>query len=152
MRLIAHDIRSLHNVGAIFRSADAFGVEKLYLSGYTPTPPRKEIAKVALGADDRVAWEPAADPLALVETLKREGFTVVALENGVRAETISAVAASIDPSRVALVLGNEVEGIPAALLAACERVAEIPMPGRKRSLNVSVATGIALFAFASKKS
>lgn len=114
-------------------------------------PPRKEIAKVALGGDDRVPWEHADDTLALVEMLKKEGWIVVALENGVRAETIQAVAASVDASRVVLVLGNEVEGIPPALLAACDRVAEIPMPGRKRSLNVSVATGIALFAFMGKK-
>ena len=150
MRLIAHDIRSLHNVGAIFRSADAFGVEKIYLTGYTPTPPRKEIAKVALGGEDRVAWEHAPDPLPLVEALKQGGWTVVALENGVRAEPIASVAASVDAGKTVLVLGNEVEGIPAALLAACDRIAEIPMPGRKRSLNVSVATGVALFAFGAK--
>ncbi len=151
MRLIAHDIRSLHNIGAIFRSADAFGVEKIHLTGYTAMPPRKEIAKVALGGEARVPWEHADDPLALIRTLRRDGWTVVALENGVKAEPIDAVAASVDPARAALVVGNEVEGLPPALLAAADRVAEIPLPGRKRSLNVSVAAGIALFAFACGK-
>ncbi len=147
MRLIAHDIRSLHNVGAIFRSADAFATERLYLTGYTPTPPRTEIAKVALGGEDRVPWEQAADPLPVIARLQEEGFTVLALENGVRAEPIRAVAARVDPARVALVLGNEVEGVPPAVLAACDGAVEIPLPGAKRSLNVSVAAGVALFAF-----
>lgn len=145
MILIAHDIRSLHNVGAIFRSADAFGVEKLYLTGYTETPPRKEIAKVALGSQDRVAWE-KRDALEVVNELKGKGIKVYALDNREGAVDIR----TVDGGKIALILGNEVEGVPADLLAACDGTAEILMPGAKRSLNVAVAAGIALFAFSSK--
>lgn len=146
MILIAHDIRSLHNVGAIFRSADAFGVEKLYLTGYTGAPPRKEIAKVALGSQDRVAWEKRDDALALIAELKGQGMKVVALDNREGAEDISAFAGG----QVALVLGSEVEGVPAQVLAACDATVEIPMPGQKKSLNVAVATGVALFVLTGK--
>lgn len=145
MVVIAHNIRSLHNVGAVFRSADCFGVERLYLTGFTATPPRSEIAKVSLGAEDRVGWEARADVVALIGALKADGYRVVALENGVNARPIGPT-----EGKVALVLGNEVEGIEPAVLAACDEAVEIPMPGRKRSLNVSVAAGIALFALSSK--
>jgi len=147
MILIAHDIRSLHNVGAIFRSADAFGVEKLYLTGYTETPPRKEIAKVALGSQDRVAWEKREDAVSLVNELKGKGIKVYALDNRPGAVDIR----TVDGEDAALVLGNEVEGVPEPLLNACDGTVEILMPGRKKSLNVAVATGIALFAFSAKK-
>lgn len=145
MVVIAHNIRSLHNVGAVFRSADCFGVERLYLTGFTATPPRSEIAKVSLGAEDRVGWEARVDVVALIGELKADGYRVVALENGVNARPIGPT-----EGKVALVLGNEVEGIEPAVLAACDEAVEIPMPGRKRSLNVSVAAGIALFALSSK--
>jgi tRNA G18 (ribose-2'-O)-methylase SpoU len=152
MILIAHDIRSLHNVGAIFRSADAFGVEKLYLTGYTETPPRKEIAKVALGSQDRVAWEKRDDAVALVNELKGKGVQVFALDNREGAQDIAVIASRLKADEaISLVLGNEVEGIPADVLAACDGTVEIAMPGQKKSLNVAVATGIALFAFSAKK-
>ncbi len=150
MRLIAHNIRSLHNVGAIFRSADAFALERLYLTGYTPTPPRKEIAKVALGGEDRVSWEPREDVLSLIADLKKEGFKVVALENAPGSSDISAFASQADLAKTALILGSEVEGVPADALAACDAAVEIPLPGKKRSLNVSVATGVALFVLRPK--
>lgn len=150
MRLIAHNIRSLHNVGAIFRSADAFALERLYLTGYTPTPPRKEIAKVALGGEDRVEWEPREDVLSLIADLKKEGFKVVALENAPGSTDLSAFAENADLTKTALVLGSEVEGVPADVLAACDAAVEIPLPGKKRSLNVSVATGVALFVLRPK--
>lgn len=145
MVVIAHNIRSTHNVGAVFRSADCFGVERLYLTGFTATPPRSDIAKVSLGAEDRVAWQHRDDALALIRELKADGYRVLALENGVNAKPIGA-----REGKVALVLGNEVEGIDAATFAACDEAVEIPMPGRKRSLNVSVAAGIALFALSPK--
>ena len=150
MRLIAHNIRSMHNVGAIFRSADAFCVEKLYLTGYTATPPRKEIAKVALGGEDRVPWEFAADPLLLITRLKKEGWKIIALENAAGSKPILSIAQDNQSSRVALILGSEVEGIAPEILALCDETVEIPMRGNKRSLNVSVAAGIALFAFQPK--
>ncbi|MCR4313729.1 MAG: TrmH family RNA methyltransferase [Candidatus Uhrbacteria bacterium] len=143
MIVIAHNIRSLHNVGSIFRSCDVFGVEKLYLTGITGTPPRKEIAKVALGSEHRVEWEQVGDVLELVGRLKVHGNKIVALENGIQAQPID----SVTPEQhMALVLGNEVHGIEPDLLDQCDLLLEIPMPGRKQSLNVSVATGIALFA------
>lgn len=143
MIVIAHNIRSLHNVGSIFRSCDVFGVEKLYLTGITGAPPRKEIAKVALGSEHRVAWEQVEDVFELVGRLKAEGNKIVALENGIQAQAID----SITPEQhMALVLGNEVQGIESDVLDQCDLLVEIPMPGRKRSLNVSVAAGIALFA------
>ena len=149
MILIAHNIRSLHNVGALFRSADAFGVEKLYLTGYTPAPPRKEIAKVALGSEMRVSWEKKEDVATLIDQLKKEGRKVLGLETVDDAVTISEARRRFDGSKIALVVGNEVDGIDSGALAACDAVVAIHMFGRKRSLNVSVAAGIALFALTS---
>lgn len=143
MIVIAHNIRSLHNVGSIFRSCDAFGVEKLYLTGITGTPPRKEIAKVALGSEHRVAWEHVEDVLELVRRLKSEGCTIVALDNRPQAVPIDQFCPI---GQNAIILGNEVEGIELDVLDQCDTLVEIPMKGRKQSLNVSVATGIALFA------
>lgn len=140
--LIAHDIRSLHNVGALFRSADAFGVEKMYLTGITGTPPRKEIAKVALGGETRVAWEYHETIDEVIELLKNEGVKICALELSEKSQSLR----SFDvPEQVALILGNEVEGIGPEVLAHVDHVLEIPMLGQKKSLNVSVAAGIALY-------
>lgn len=145
MILIAHDIRSLHNVGAIFRSADAFSVERIYLTGFTGTPPRPEIAKTALGAEDRVCWVKGIEVVEVIEEVRRQGYRVIALENGVGARPIGPV-----EEEVALILGNEVTGIDPDVLALCDDAMEIPMPGGKKSLNVSVAAGIALFALSQK--
>lgn len=144
MFVIAHNIRSLHNVGAIFRSADAFGVEKIFLTGYTGTPPRKEIAKVALGSEHHLPWEHIEDPRALIQRLQKDGVEIVALENGVDAVSIGKH--DIRSDKAALLLGNEVDGVEKDLLALVDKTVEIPMPGRKQSLNVSVATGVALYA------
>jgi tRNA G18 (ribose-2'-O)-methylase SpoU len=151
MIVIAHNIRSLHNVGAIFRNADAFHVEKLYLTGYTPAPPRKEIAKTALGSETRVAWEKEEDVLGLIRRLQKEEKKVLALEIGENALSVSAARDRFDPAEITLVLGNEVAGLEPEVLAACDATVMIPMLGQKRSLNVSVASGIALFALCGKK-
>lgn len=143
MIVIAHNIRSLHNIGSIFRSCDVFGVGKLYLTGITGAPPRKEIAKVALGSEHRVAWEHVDDVLELINRLKSHGCTILALENGIQAMPIEQYCPI---GQNALVLGNEIGGIEPELLKLCDVTLEIPMPGHKQSLNVSVATGIALFA------
>jgi len=148
MRLIALDIRSLHNVGSLFRSADAFGVEKLYLVGITGVPPRKEIAKTALGSEHRVLWEQDETIEPLLETLKQEGFMIAALETGDRSVSLSDV--KIDPTKTVLIVGNEVDGIQSTVLDQCDLVVNIPTIGMKKSLNVSVAAGIALFAIQSK--
>ncbi|NBX50874.1 TrmH family RNA methyltransferase [bacterium] len=140
MLVIAHNIRSLHNVGAIFRSAAAFGVEKLFLTGYSPTPPRKEIAKVALGAERLIPWE-QGDILPVIEQCKKAGYTVLALEQTPGAKFLSAVSGE----KIALILGNEVTGIEPEVLAVCDSSVVIPMHA-KRSLNVSVAAGVAMYA------
>lgn len=139
MIIIAHNIRSLHNVGSIFRNAAAFNIEKVYLTGITATPPRKEIAKVALGAQDLVSWESGEIEL-VVKRLQLDGFTVLGLETGDIAKPIE----SIKAKKIALVLGNEVEGIDKNTISLLDGIVEIPM-GKKRSLNVSVASGIAMF-------
>ena len=141
MIVIAHDIRSLHNVGAIFRSAAAFGIEKLLLTGYTPTPPRKEIAKVALGAERLISWE-TGEISAVIESCKKSGYTVLALEQTQSAQNL----AEVRQEKVALILGNEVTGIDLTVLALCDGSVVIPMH-EKRSLNVSVAAGVAMYAF-----
>lgn len=148
MILIAHNIRSLHNVGAFFRTADAFGIEKIYLTGYTGCPPRKEIAKTALGSEHRIPWEHREDLDPLLLELKSTGKKIVALEISDRSIPVGAL--EISTEQIALIVGSEVEGISPYLLEQCDEIIEIPMIGTKKSLNVSVATGIALFAIMTK--
>jgi len=152
--VIAHNIRSTHNVGAIFRTAEGFGVSKIILSGYTPYPKRandtrlphiaeklhSQIHKTALGAEESVPFEyHEMPPIAL---LKESGYRILGLEQDTRSVPLSAYAS---PAKIALILGEEVEGINAELLAECDDVLEIPMKGNKESFNVSVAAGIALY-------
>jgi 23S rRNA (guanosine2251-2'-O)-methyltransferase len=147
MIIIAHNIRSLHNVGSIFRTADVFGIEKIYLTGYTGHPPRKEIAKTALGSDKRVEWEGVEDVVQVIDQLKESGVTVAALEMSDRSVSIN----SFDSTKnIALILGNEVEGIEKEVLEKCDEIFEIDMPGNKKSLNVSVAAGIGMFVLNGK--
>jgi len=141
--VIAHNIRSLHNVGAIFRTADAFGVKKIYLTGYTGTPPRQEIAKVSLGAENVVPWEYYKQPTSVIKQLKREGVRIVACEQ--TPSSISLPDFHI-PDRVAIILGNEVRGVSKTLCQQADQIVSIPMFGKKESLNVSVACGVALYA------
>ncbi len=160
MIVILDNIRSLHNVGSIFRTADAVGVEKLYLCGITPSPldrfgvVRGDVAKVSLGAENTVPWESVASTSRLVTSLKKQGFTIVALEQDVRAVPYYEyakkwIASSTRNDRgvggIALILGPEVEGISPALLKKCDTIIEIPMKGKKESLNVAVAFGVAAF-------
>lgn len=140
MIVIAHDIRSLHNIGSIFRNAAAFGIEKLWLTGYTAAPPRKEIAKVALGAEEFVPWE-RGEIIEVLARLRVDGYRVLGLETGEDARDI----AEVRDAKIALVLGNEVDGIDAATRALLDGCVVIPM-ARKRSLNVSVASGVAMYA------
>lgn len=145
--LILDDIRSAHNVGAIFRTADAAGVSKIYLTGYTPAPldrferPRKDIAKAALGSEKTVPWKSAAIG-PLLRRLKKEGVKIIALEQDKGAVDYKRVRL---PEKSALMFGNEVNGLQGSVLRLCDEVAEIPMHGKKESLNVSVAAGIALY-------
>jgi 23S rRNA (guanosine2251-2'-O)-methyltransferase len=139
--LVAHNIRSLWNVGSFFRTADAFAVEKVYLTGYTGTPPRKEISKTSLGADEWLPWEHADDPATVLSMLRAEGWTIAALELTPNAIDIDAYA---PPDKLCLVLGHEVTGVSDDLIGLCDVALQIPMLGKKESLNVAVATGVAL--------
>ncbi len=139
--LLAHNIRSLWNVGSFFRTADAMNVEKIYLTGYTATPPRREISKTAIGAEGWIDWEYEKDTAAVIEKLKSEDWKVVGLEITEGATKISEFTAS---EKTCLVLGHEVTGVPEEIIKLCDDIVYIPMHGKKESLNVSVAAGIAL--------
>lgn len=152
--VIAHNIRSTHNVGAIFRTCEGFGVSQLILSGYTPYPllandsrlphiaakVTKDIHKTALGAEDLVSFIHQVEPD--FDALRANGYTVVGLEQDKKAILLPEYS---PPQKVALLLGEEVHGIPTGLRAVCDQLVEIPMYGQKESFNVSVATGIALY-------
>jgi len=145
--VLLHDIRSTHNVGSIFRTSDVLGVNKIYLSGYTPTPidkynrARKDIAKVALGAEKDISWEYTNDPKIIIKKLKKEGYQVVAIEQDKKSLDYKKIKIK---KPVLFVVGNEVDGVEKSILSLCDTIAEIPMRGNKESLNVSVAFGIAL--------
>jgi len=146
--LILHNVRSAYNVGAILRTAECAGVRTVCLCGYTPDPVdrfgrvRQDVAKVALGAEELVSWEHCADIARLIPKLRKQGVTVVALEQHKQSKDYRTF--RVDRP-LALVVGEEVHGIEEPLLAACDHIVEIPLMGKKESLNVSVATGIALF-------
>lgn len=155
--VIAHNIRSTHNVGAILRTADGFGASKVYCTGYTPYPelpgdPRlahlrqkitKQIHKTALGAELSVPITQAEDILPVLAALRKQGFHIIALEQDKRAVLLPNFT---PPQKIALLLGEEVHGTPQNLLAKVDLIVEIPMRGKKESFNVSVAAGIALYA------
>ena len=144
--VIAHNIRSLYNVGSIFRTADAFGVSKVYLTGYTGTPKNlnhaKKISKSALGAEKWVDWEYCRFAAKLIKDLKKQKVKIIALENNVKSTDIGKYKPKFP---LALVLGEEVGGVPKPILKLCDMVVEIPMVGKKESLNVSVAFGVAAY-------
>lgn len=147
--LMLEDIRSLYNVGSIFRSADAFRIERILLTGYTPRPPRKEISKTALGADETVPWTYVESSADAVEQLKAEGVRVFAVELAESSLPLSAITSLLlasPSSHVALILGNELTGVSSSVMGLCEGAVEIPMFGTKHSLNVAVAAGIVLHA------
>lgn len=157
--LILNDIRSAHNVGSMFRTADTAGVKKIFLTGYTPRPidrfnrPVKEIAKTALGAEKNISWEYETEALKVIQNLKKEKVEIIALEQYHEALDYKKVKIKSD---TAFLVGNEVLGIPEEIIKNVDVVAEIPMQGKlarnrpsddtgKESLNVSVALGVALF-------
>ena len=148
--VILHDVRSVHNVGSIFRTADAVGASKIYLCGITPAPfdrlknIRPDFAKVALGAEKYVAWESVKSTVAAVRALKKEGYIIFAAEQARGSEPYYAVMPRAN-ARIALIMGNEVDGLPPSLLNRADRVMEIPMSGKKESLNVAVAFGVIAF-------
>ncbi|MGE3278220.1 MAG: RNA methyltransferase [Candidatus Altimarinota bacterium] len=144
---LLENIRSLHNVGSIFRSSDGAGVEQLFLTGYTGTPPREQISKTALGAELEVPWKHYKYPLNIVRQLKKKGVQIVALETGEQSEDIY----EFQPKwPICLMVGNEVEGLSAKLREEADVLIRIPMLGVKESLNVSCAYSVAVYELARK--
>ena len=142
--VVLDNIRSLNNVGAVFRTSDAFLIEKIYLCGITATPPHREIHKTALGATESVDWEYKENTLALVNELKEQGVLVAAIEqveNSVMLDEFSLDATK----KIAIVLGNEVKGVQQEVVSAADYCVEIPQKGTKHSLNISVSCGVVLW-------
>ncbi len=146
--LILHNIRSNHNVGSLFRTADCVGIHKIYLTGYTPTPIDRfgrevtEIKKTALGAEKNIPYEKNKNISSVINKLKEEGFQMVAIEQAKSSVDYKSVKVK---NKTAFILGNEVKGISPAILQRVDLVCEIPLKGKKESLNVSVAGAVALF-------
>lgn len=147
-QVILYNVRSRHNVGAIFRTCEGAGVSKLWLVGYTPAPVDRfgreveEIKKTSLGASTTVPWQQADDVLLLISKLKETGFTVVAVE---QAPESVPVFNYLEPDNVAYIFGNEITGVAKEILDISDKIIDIPMAGRKESLNVSTCVGIILF-------
>ncbi len=152
MVVILQDIRSMHNVGSIFRTADAAGVKKIYLAGITPGPIdrlgrfRPQFVKISLGAEKTVLWEKVKATGKLIDKLKKQGYKILAVEQSKKSISyyrFKPQASSI--GKLVLIFGNEVRGLPPAILKKADKILEIPMRGKKESLNVAVAAGIILF-------
>ena len=149
---ILHDIRSVINVGAIFRTCDAAGISQIYLTGITPTPldrfgrVRNDLAKAALGAEKTIAWEFAHEIESVFEKLKKENYKIIAIEQSSGSIDYKEIKEKLTPKEnIAFLIGNEVDGVPDSVLDSCDYIAEITMKGEKESLNVSTAFGIAVF-------
>lgn len=144
--VVLDNIRSHHNVGSIFRTADAFGLEAIYLCGYTPVPPHREIHKTALGATDAVNWKHFNTTTEAAEALKKEGFTLLSVE-----QTENKIELNKYPivkgQKYALVFGNEVDGVDQEIINQSDAVLEIPQVGTKHSLNISICAGIVMWDF-----
>ena len=157
MIIILHNIRSLYNVGSIFRTADAAGIEKIYLCGITPKPidefgrPRPQLAKVSLGAEKYIEWEHCKSTTRIIDKLKKEKYKIFSVEQSKKSIPYHKIPKSYIPwpgrlnSKFCLILGNEVKGLPQSILKRSDKILEIPMKGKKESLNVSVAFGIVAF-------
>jgi tRNA G18 (ribose-2'-O)-methylase SpoU len=152
MVVILHNIRSTHNVGSMFRTSDAVGIEKIYLSGITPIPldrfgkVRSDVAKVALGAELTVPWEHVSSTTRLIHKLKKERYIIISLEQSKQSISYRSINKNTKKKKIALVVGNEVRGLSKNVLELSDIIMEIPMRGKKESLNVSVAFGIAVYA------
>jgi tRNA G18 (ribose-2'-O)-methylase SpoU len=147
--LVLDNIRSLNNIGSVFRTADAFLVEKIYLCGITATPPHKDIHKTALGATDSVSWEYVEDTLSLIGQLKLEGYIPMAVEQVEGSIELQDFQVT-EQERYALIFGNEVKGVEQAVVSQCDGVLEIPQFGTKHSLNIAVSVGVVIWDLWSK--
>lgn len=142
LHLIANDIRSAENIGSLLRSCDSLGIAKLWVTGYSPSPEHHKVAKTALGAQSSVRWETATDVMDVIRQLKRDGFRIVGLE---LAENATNIVDYVPLKKTALLLGNEVTGVPPSLIKECDDIVFLSQKGKKESMNVSVAAGIASF-------
>ena len=142
--ILVENIRSVHNVGSIFRSADGFGAEKIYLSGYTAHPPREDLHKTALGAEDAVPWEYFENPLDAAEVIMKQGISLILIEQTKQSKSIYEMDWEFP---VCFVVGNEVSGVSEELSTMADFHVELPMRGVKQSLNVSVAAGVVGYEF-----
>ena len=142
--MVLDNIRSMHNVGAAFRIADAFLIEKIYLCGITAAPPHRDIHKTALGAEGHVAWEKVQDTANLLTQLKQQGYRMVGIEQTATSKSLSTFVCEKD-QQYAVVFGHEVFGVQEAALLSCDLLLEIPQYGVKHSLNVSVSMGIVMW-------
>jgi 23S rRNA (guanosine2251-2'-O)-methyltransferase len=147
--LILDDIRSMNNIGSVFRTADAFKVEKIYLCGITATPPHREIQKTALGADETVTWEHVQDVLTLVKDLQEKDYKVAAVEQVEKSVSLLDFQPQKD-EKYAFVFGNEVFGVNQSVVEQADFCLEIPQYGTKHSLNISVTAGVVAWDFISK--
>ena len=141
--VILNSIRSSYNVGSIFRTSDGAMIEKLYLCGYTPHPPKKEVLKTALGSQDSVEWQFIENPVEIVKKYKKDGYTICALEQTSKNINYSEISKNQLP--LCLIVGNEITGVNQELIDLCDISIEIPQYGIKQSLNVAVAYGISIF-------
>ncbi|MDD2891622.1 MAG: RNA methyltransferase [Candidatus Gracilibacteria bacterium] len=144
--LLLDNIRSILNVGALFRTCDGAGFEKIILTGFTPTPPRKEISKTAIGAENFVAWEYYKNPIEYIQELKKQGYKIFVLEQTSESIDFHSVS-SMKYENICLILGNEIEGVQKELIELADYCVEIPMLGQKQSLNVATAGGICMYQF-----
>jgi 23S rRNA (guanosine2251-2'-O)-methyltransferase len=142
--ILLDNVRSLHNVGSAFRTADAFRMEKIYLSGITGTPPHREIEKTALGATESVAWEYNEKPEAIAQDLKLKGYRIIAVEQTTESRPLQNFEFSPN-EKICLVFGNEIHGVSDPVIEFCDAAIEIPQAGTKHSLNISVCVGIVLW-------
>lgn len=142
--ILLDSIRSMQNVGAIFRNADGAGFEKVILTGYCPYPPRGEIGKTALGAETWIDWEYFSEPIEIVQQLKNEGYAIYSIELDERSIDYQELQ-NFDDEKVCLIMGNEISGVRQKLLDLSDKIVMIPMRGKKESLNVSVAAGIVMY-------
>lgn len=147
--VILDNIRSLNNIGSVFRTADAFRIKKIYLCGITATPPHKDIQKTALGSTESVDWEYVEDTLELIENLKKEHIQIVSIEQAENATQLNSFRPTQETT-YAVIFGNEVKGVSQEVVDASEHVVEIPQYGTKHSLNISVSCGVVLWDLHSK--
>lgn len=144
--LVLDNIRSQHNIGSIFRTADAFRLEKLVLCGITATPPNREISKTALGATESMEWTYFEDAVEAADSLKKAGYTLVALEQAEGSIPLNSFCPD-KHQKIALVLGNEVMGVSEGVMELCDSCIEIPQFGTKHSLNVSITAGMVIWHY-----